>query len=230
VSDVTGDNDRPILDAEGFQRLLAAAFILQSQNISSRVETRFAGYSLDNSTAPVVRTELALVVPVAPLQKRTPSLRQPSGLSARFRLALQQPSKPMLWRASEAFAVAIVFCLMIVLSIRRVSPFGSDPSLRSVLAGRRSTGGETQEVKLVSQQQPLATLRPSQHRNPGMTGRDFIVDYRRRPERSGQPAQVVKVPPQPGVRLTFGVGTDMIAADTVVRYRVQSAAATRQRP
>ena len=55
------------------------------------------------------------------VQKRTPSLREPS-LQRSMLKRLAQFANPRMWRTVETLAVASVFCMMIGVSLRRVSP------------------------------------------------------------------------------------------------------------
>ena len=95
MNNVTNAKEKPVLDPERFQRLLAAAFMLQSQNDPRPPEPIGGGRSRTFGIPGIV-------------QKRTPSLRQTSLQRGRLK-PLVQFAKPRLWRAVEALAVATVF-------------------------------------------------------------------------------------------------------------------------
>lgn len=104
-------SSKPTLDAEGFQRLLAAAYILQS-----RSEAAVRPISIPDTKA-FASTAIHL--------KRTPSIRELSGRSGHLGLVKEaniapRPTRLMLWKQVEAFGIAIVFCLMMGMSIHRL--------------------------------------------------------------------------------------------------------------
>lgn len=228
---VTKAQDKPVLDPESFQRLLAAAFVLQEQNPDPRPPEPIGG------AHPRTFAIEAIV------QKRTPSLRQPSLHPDRL-IPLVQFTRPMVWRTVEALAIAMVFCMMMGVSIRRVSPFRGDPSLPSVMAGRRTAQRSTlpQAKVLPLSQQPVVTLNPRQSTDSGTAdaiAEDLVIrhqeraaDLRDNPAAKnltsspvqGQRLRAENTTLQPGVRFTFGIDTDMLAADTVVRYGTRFAA------
>ena len=97
----------PTLDAEGFQRLLTAAYILQS-----RSETV---WQVD-----VADTSAFAATAIHP--KRTPSVRTISTQSSRMKEANIPSGRAcrIFWKQVEAFGIAGVFCLM-GMSIHRLS-------------------------------------------------------------------------------------------------------------
>jgi hypothetical protein len=114
-------HDKPVLDAESFQRLLAAAFILQ---------THEEAHHTSLASNPSISTIAALSHKQGPFpQPRTPSLRRSS--LRRDRLMPVEFTGLMHWKTLEALAIGMVFCLMFGMSIHRVSASPGDPSLQS---------------------------------------------------------------------------------------------------
>ncbi len=110
TSDETRKNSSKLtLDAEGFQRLLTAAYILQS----------FSETAVRTIRVPDANAFAATGIH----QKRTPSIRTLSGRSGCMKEAniAPQPTGLMFWKEVEAFGIAVVFCLMMVTSIHHLS-------------------------------------------------------------------------------------------------------------
>jgi hypothetical protein len=121
---------RPVLSAESFQRLLAAAYVLQVHG--ERHSPVVAVGSKPSFWAAAI------------VQKRTPSRRAPSYLrqaSRKFSFPTVAKAGARLgpkvslvtcWRRFEAFAVGGVFCMMLATSIHRLAalPPGSSLSLK----------------------------------------------------------------------------------------------------
>ena len=98
---------KPSLDAESFQRLLAAAFILQSR--------------LDwISRNPIRTADAKRFAALAIARKRTPSIR----------------TSLMFWKGVEAVAIAIIFCLMMGMSIHHLLGYPSSTSSSGKLQTR----------------------------------------------------------------------------------------------
>ena len=161
-------HSKPSLDAEGFQRLLAAAFILQSRAewiARKPVRTvdvkRFAARAIAQQTTHSIR----------------PSLAQPGAWGEAD--AVSRLSGPMLWKTVEALAIASVFCLMMGISIHHLlaDPRGSSPAgmLQTRDAGRLTS----------STSQPDATRKSRQSQDEGEGERntydeDLVIHYRPR--------------------------------------------------
>ncbi len=111
-------HSKPVLDAESFQRLLAAAYMLQSCGNGTSTQSIRSG-----DTKSFVARSL--------VQKRTPSI-QPRLARSRAggkASAVLQLARPMVWKKVEALAIALVFCLMMGISIHRLVAFpGRTPS------------------------------------------------------------------------------------------------------
>jgi len=178
------------LDAESFQRLLAAAFILQS-----RVDWI--------SRKPVRTAEVERFAARAIAQKQTPSIRpslaQPGALGEAN--VVSKLSGMMFWKGVEALTIAIVFCLMMSMSIHhrlayrgRTSPSGT---LQARDAGRptRPRPHVVLSSLLASSQQPSATQKSRQSHDKGEGevdpyDEDLVIHYR--PRTAGLPGPIGK--------------------------------------
>jgi hypothetical protein len=228
VNNVTNAKEKPVLDPESFQRLLAAAFMLQSQNDPCPPKPIGGGHPRTFAIPGIV-------------QKRTPALRKPSLQRSRLK-PLVQFANPRLWRTVETLAVATVFCMMIGVLLRRVSPLRGNPS-RPVMAEVRTARSSTPLAAKVLglSQERVATLSSRRSTDNGeaeVVAKDIVIRYHRPSAdlRDNQAPKKLKssLPTlrlrsenttlQPGVRYTFGIDSAMLAADTVVRYDTGSAA------
>ena len=229
MNNVTKSIEKPVLDPESFQRLLAAAFILQSQNDPCPAKPIGGGHPRTFAIQGIV-------------QKRTPSLRKPSLQRSRLK-RLAQFTNPRLWRTVETLAVASVFCMMIGISLRRVSPLPGNPS-RPVMAEAPTASSSTPLAAKVLglSQERIATLnsrRSTDNGEAGVVAKDIIIRYHRPSvdlpdSQAAKNLNISSLPTlrlrsentalQPGVRFTFGIDNAMLAADTVVRYDTGSAA------
>ena len=159
---------KPSLDAESFQRLLAAAFILQSRAewiarkpVRSVDAKRFAARAIAQQTTHSIR----------------PSLARPGAWGEAD--AVSRPSGPMLWKMVEALAIASVFCLMMGISIHHLlaDPRGSSPE---GMPQTRDAGRLTSSTS-----QPDATRKSRQSQDEGEGERntydeDLVIHYRPR--------------------------------------------------
>jgi hypothetical protein len=170
---------KPALNAESFQRLLAAAYILQSHN--------------DPAAFPGFVPEKKPFVAGAIIQKRTTSV-QPSlarSLALRWRSAIRILTVPMLWKSAEAFAIAAVFCLMMGMSIHHLlaSPGRTTPSATTQAREADHPASSTPQVLLSSvlaSPQPDSTRRSRQSHDDAdeaeteINDDDLIIHYRPR--------------------------------------------------
>jgi hypothetical protein len=108
---MTGDetqksSSKPTLDAEGFQRLLTAAYIIQSRS--------------ETHVWPTVVPDTFEVAAIH--QKRTPSIRTFSIQTSRMKRAniAPRPAGLIFWKQIEVFGIAGVFCLMMGMSVHRL--------------------------------------------------------------------------------------------------------------
>ena len=174
------------MDAESFQRLLAAAYMLQAHPDRPPLEPIGAGRTRSFVGGAIV-------------QKRTPSLlirgpripasrshavpftfpnvvpgsagRKRSPLPPRTLIQLVEPavrhtmnifvSRPMSWRTFEALAIAMVFCALAGVSIHRVSPLPGRTRYRAEMSEQRHASQRvTSAAKvLASADQPAVTLK-----------------------------------------------------------------------
>jgi len=230
---------KPVLNREDFQRLLAAAYLLQVHPPQAhRVQ---AHYDRQPSIRPIEQVGASPASSFAAgaiLQKRTPSAMIPERqLQAaqpvpRGETAKRRPypvrlvrfvgstvprrmnvllRRSMSWRTVEALAVAIVFFMMMGMSIHRLSAVPGRTSLASGMPEEQNDvqlARPTQKTLASSQQ--AATLDSRQ--SPGeadIVAKDIVIRHQKR---------VANLPAQPGVRLTSGQDADIFAADTVVQY------------
>ena len=182
---------KPSLDSEGFQRLLASAFILQSRAewmarkpIRTVEAKRFAARAIAQQTTHSIR----------------PSLARPGAWSEANNVS--SLSGPMLWKTVEALTIASVFCLMMGLSIHHLL---ADPPSSSAASGMLQTRdadrlmGSTAQVLLssvlASSQQPDATRKSRQSQDDGegevnTYHEELVIHYRPRaanfPESTGK--------------------------------------------
>ena len=208
--------DKPVLSAEGFQRLLAAAYILQTNAARRLSPIEASGTTFADG---------------AIVQRRTPSvmIREP-----------QLPSPPNLWSASrrvvEALAIAAIFCMMVGASIHRLQ---ARPGRTSLTPGKPEQenapeSARPQESFLAMAQQPVVARKPLprpdgderdivaedvviRHQKPV----NFVVQAPRKTTSSPVQRQLLtpkSTTSERDIRSTFGRGADMAAADTVVEY------------
>jgi len=144
--------------------------------------------------------------------------------------------RPMFWRTAEALAIAIVFCMMIGVSIHRLPPSGRASLPSESLEQRNASRPARPTANVLGlSQQPVVSRNAHQSPDGGeadIVAEDAVISHQ---ERAGElPSQAAKkpvsrnvqvqiLPPKnttlkPGVRFTFGRDTDMLAAVTVVRY------------
>jgi len=161
-------HSKPSLDAEGFQRLLAAAFILQSRAewiarkpVRSVDAKRFATRAIAEQTTHSIRASLA----------------RPGAWGEAD--AVSRLSGPMLWKTVEALAIASVFCLMMGISIHQLlaDPGGSS---HAGMPQTRDAGHLTSSTS-----QPDATPKSRQSQDEGEGERntddeDLVIHYRPR--------------------------------------------------
>ena len=209
--------DKPVLSAEGFQRLLAAAYILQT-NAARRL-------------SPIEASGTNSFADGAIVQRRTPSVmvREP-----------QLPSPPNTWSASrrmvEALAIAAIFCMMVGASIHRLPALPGRTSLTPVKPEQENApeSARPQESFLAMAQQPVVA-RKALPRPDGdeadIVAEDVVIRHQKpvnflpqAPRKTtSSPVQRQFLTPKStaserGIRSTFGRGADMAAADTVVEY------------
>lgn len=209
--------DKPVLSAEGFQRLLAAAYILQT-NAARRL-------------SPIEASGTNSFADGAIVQRRTPSVmvREP-----------QLPSQPNTWSASrrmvEALAIAAIFCMMVGASIHRLPALPGRTSLTPVKPEQENApeSARPQESFLAMARPPVVARKalPRPDGDEGDIVAEDVVIRHQKPvnflpqaprKTTSSPVQRQFLTPKStaserGIRSTFGRGADMAAADTVVEY------------
>ena len=213
--------DKPVLSAEGFQRLLAAAYILQTT----------AGRRL----SPIGASGTNSFAGGAIVQRRTPCVmvRGPQ-LPPQPNIWLRRSAS---WRMVEALAIAAIFCMMMGASIHRLP---ARPGRTSLTPGKpeqenASEPARSQESFLAPAQQPVVARKPLP-RPDGDEGdivaEDVVIRHQKlavnflnqaaRKTTSSRVQRQLLTPKSTtsvrGIRSTFGRGADMAAADTVVEY------------
>ena len=227
--------DKPVLNAESFQRLLAAAYMLQLHN------------DRRPSVQPIGAVHTSAFAAGAIVQQRTPSVIRGPQLQADQPGAVPFVSPnnsdkftgrtDQAWRAVEALAIAIVFCMMTGVSIHRLSARSGHTSLASRMLEQRNASHPSGPMPrlLASSQQPVVTRTSRQSPNGAeadTVAQDVVIRYQKHAVNlRGQAAKKLTSSPvqaqlllprnttsKPGGRLTFGPDADMLAADTVVQY------------
>jgi hypothetical protein len=140
-------------------------------------------------------------------------------------------SVPISWKMIETLSITIVFCMMTGLSIHRLSAF---PSRSSLSWTRNTSQSANTPAKALGSSQPVAMKNSGQSSVRGgadIVAEDFVVRYQKRagsyPGRAAtKPTSAMPVPlfsPEAkisrlGDRLSLGRVSDMLPADSVVRY------------
>jgi hypothetical protein len=193
------EHSKPVLDAESFQRLLAAAYVLQSQD-----------HHRHPSLQPIAQPKLNPFIQGAIVQKRSPSLRLSGAM--RNAKAVTKITRLMLWKRVEAFSIAVVFCAMIGMSIHRLSALpGRASRLPGILQQESSQLAEPLPGVLAASQESTATEKSRQSMDGSesdVVGDDLIIHYRPFSK---------NVTSRPRNQSKFGHDAEMLA-DTVVRY------------
>ena len=212
--------DKPLLSAEGFQHLLAAAYILQT-NAGRRPSPRGASGTSSFAGGAIV-------------QKRTPSVivrepQRPHPLNIWLRNTAS-------WRMVEALAIAAIFCIMMGASIHRLSTL---PGRASLTPGKPEQENASKPARPQESVLPLAqqvVARKPLPRPDGDEGdivaEDVVIRHQKlavnflaqaATKTTSSRVQRQLLTPRSttserGIRSTFGRGADMAAADTVVEY------------
>jgi len=186
-------SSKPTLTAEGFQCLLTAAYILQSRSESA---VRPIGVPHTNAFAAT-----------ATHQKRTPSIRTLSGRSDRNEEANTAPrsSGLMFWKQVEALGIAVVFCLMMGMSIHRLLASSGRASQVSRMLETGDAGPlPSSAPKVLTSSQQNAAAQESIGDDPA------IIHYR-------APNTATRTTSKPGARIGIS-RQERLAANRVVPY------------
>lgn len=223
-------HDKPVLSAEGFQRLLSAAYVLQVDKdrrssvgpIGAGPTSSFAAGAIIQKRTPSVmirEPQLQAGQPVAvPGNEITKQHPYPAGLvrhvgptvPLRVKVLLR---RPMSWRTIEPLAIAIVFCMMMGLSIHRLSAVPGRTSRASKMLKKQNDFQPARLAeKVLASSQPVMARNSRQSPSGGdadIVAEDIVIRHQNR---------AVDLLGRPGFRLTFGRDAGMPAADTVVQY------------
>jgi hypothetical protein len=182
----------PRLDAEGFQRLLTAAYILQSRRESAVRPIRASDYNA------FAATEIH--------QKRAPSIRTVSGRSDRMTEAniVPRPTGLMFWRQVEALGIAVVFCLMTGMSIHRIlASSGRTSQVPAIL--------ETGDARPLPSSVPKVLISSRQNAAAQESiGDDLVIHYR-------APTTATRTTSRSGPRIVVG-RQERLATKWVIQY------------
>ena len=222
----------PVLNPESFQRLLAAAYLLQEHNDrrplirpqlvgASQVSSFSAGKVIQKRTPAVMIRDRQLVAGQTDAivgnqtAKERPYLARlerfvRSAVPCRITVLLR---KRIYWKTVEAVAIAIVFCMMMGLSILRLSAVPGRTSLASGVLDKQDSFQPKRAaepilefsqtvVRLNSRESPRGDER-------GIIAEDIVIRHQER---------AVNVAGKPDLPLTSGRGMGVVAADTVVQY------------
>jgi hypothetical protein len=225
--------DKPVLNSHSFQRLLAAAYMLQVHNDRQtsirpvqHVDTRLA--SCLAAEIVVQKQNPAVMIRERKLQADPPDDARgnempkqhpyPAGPVGIVRLTIAHRMnvwlrRPMSWRTVEALAIAIVFFMIMGLSIHGLSAVPGRTSMTSgTLDGQNDLQLARPTEKVLASSQPVVTRNPRQSpggREGDIVAEDIVIRHQKR---------AVELPGNPSLGLTFGRDADIFVADTVVQY------------
>jgi hypothetical protein len=119
----------------------------------------------------------------------------------------------MSWRAVEALAIAIVFFMIMGLSIHGLSAVPGRTSMTSgTLDGQNDLQLARPTEEALASSQPVVTRNPRQSpggREADIVAEDIVIRHQKR---------AVELPGNSSLGLTFGRDADIFVADTVVQY------------
>jgi hypothetical protein len=239
---------KPVLNEESFRRLLTAAYILQQQHDGLLAKLTPAVSAGPLRPAPATWQPSALTfalqlrqaLPPAPEGTAGGASSLPENLVPPFTAAIPSGnvvwsstvSGPIFWRAVEWLAIAAVFgSLLVSVMIHCFVPLPGGSMLPSETDELRSSSQPTEGMATLPTPEETSMMRSRLRSNASGEGdfvaRDTVVRYGKR---SGNPdlevKQTIRLPFAAGdpiqqtnlERLSFGRGSGMLAADTVVRY------------
>ena len=205
---------KPTFDAEDFQSLLAAAYILQSSS-NRTPEWRISVAAANAFAAGAI------------LQKQTPSIQPSLGRSRPFREANAVPNLTglMFWKRVEASAIAVVFCLMMSMSIHhRLTSLGRASPAAEILETRDAARLESSAPKIVASSQQAVAARKARQRHDDEEADEFadeLVIHYRAPTASttlSQPFPAKSRTSESGARIAISQQAKLVANNKVVQY------------
>ena len=248
---------KPVLTAEGFRCLLASAYIMQVHNdrrpsvqpIGAAHTSAFAARGIIQQLTPAVmirepqlQADQPDTVPgdeIATGPRHLGRLLAAEPAVLRRTNILPKKAMSMSWRTVDALAVAIVFCMMMGLSIHSLSALPGNMSPASGVMEQRNISQPARLTPRISatDRQSLVTQHSRQSRADGegnIVAEDTIIHYQNRAASlHGQaadrptisPMQAQLSPPKnttstPRVRSTLGRDAGTLAVGTVVQYGV----------
>lgn len=205
---------KPTLNAEEFQSLLAAAYILQSSS-SRTPQWRVSAAAANAFTAGAI------------LVKPTPSIQPSLSRSRPFREAnaVPNPTGRMFWKKVEASAIAAVFCLMMSMSIHhRLTSLGRAFTAAETLETGDAASLESSAPRVMpSSQQAAAALKAGQRHDDDeadVSADELVIHYRAPAVVTtlSQPFAAKSTTSEPGARIPIGQQAKLVAANKVVQY------------
>jgi hypothetical protein len=224
--------DKPVLNPESFQWLLAAAYLLQGHNeqqpsirpqlLGASPTSSFSAGKIIQKRTPAVMIRDRQLEAGQPdviagnqtakerpyLARRVPFVR--SAVPHRMTVLLK---KPIYWRTVETVAIAMVFCMMMGLSILRLSAVPGRTSLASGALEKQDNFQPTRAAEpilaLSQTVAPLNSRESPRGDETGIVAEDIVIRHQER---------AVNVPGKPSLRLFSDRNMGVVAADTVVEY------------
>jgi hypothetical protein len=203
------------LDAESFQRLLAAAYILQSRGERAPVLPISAIHTNSFTASAIVQT-------------RTPSVRfSPTRSSAKDEANLvHKLAGHAVWKRIDALAIGVVLCMMMGMSIHHLLAFPGRAAPASTIPEPREVSPLTTPTPEVSasSRQTAATRKSRQAHDDDdddVFGEDVVIRYQA--PAANRPGPADRLLPSkntnstPGVRIVVGNEAEMLS-DAVVQY------------
>jgi hypothetical protein len=223
---------KPVLNQQDFQRLLAAAYLLQVHHDHQpsvwAVQRLGVGHASSFSVGKIVqRRTPSVMIRDRHLQAGQPDAIPGNETSTEPRIRLGwYPSmetvphrmnallrRPTSWRTVEPLAIAIVFCMMMALSIHRLSAVPSRTSLASgMLEEQNNVQPARAAEQILALSQPVVTRNSRQLPNGNDTdivAENVVIHHQKR---------AVNVPGKSSVWVNFSRDAGIFEADTVVRY------------
>jgi hypothetical protein len=241
--------DKPVLDREAFQQLLAAAYTLQAQNHALTAEepglatarSSVEPLPLSNACSLQPDLERAKVPDMAPEIRPAASFKPPQPKPAKLRLPVRHsgptvpsgsrhktlrrrisPRDGLFWRAATVAAMAAVSALLLAAWIDHPSPLPPGLALPSDVL---------QQQVPFRRAEPIVTSQPQSSRDsskrfvmePPTTTTEPTVEVDALPEENPTGAASPKTIGHPNHPSPYDSEANVVAPDTVVRYNTRPA-------